>query len=59
MTEFPAGSPLPSTPGSGRSEAVTVAQLVARGTAADASRATVHTPVAREPGGSMPRRPAW
>ncbi|MDN5920859.1 MAG: hypothetical protein L0I76_38125 [Pseudonocardia sp.] len=50
MPEFPAGSPLPSDTGSGRSEPLTVAQLVARQSDGAASVATVHTPVARETG---------
>lgn len=43
MTELPAGSPLPGTPGTGRGDAVSVAELLARHTAAAQDReATRH-----------------
>ena len=45
MTEFPVGSPLPGTMGSGRRDVLTVAQLLSR---SSSGRAQGYTPVARE-----------
>ncbi len=45
MTEFPVGSPLPGTMGSGRREVLTVAQLLSR---VSSGRGASYTPVARE-----------
>lgn len=54
MTESPAGPPLPGATGSGRGEALTVAQLVAGRPAGAHAAATTHTPVAREAGARTP-----
>ncbi|MDQ4119502.1 MAG: hypothetical protein M3235_21460, partial [Actinomycetota bacterium] len=45
MTEFPVGSPLPSSMGSERREVLTVAQLLSR---VSSGRGPTYTPVARE-----------